>query len=56
MFFNKNHTNYTIEQNKAALDGNDDKRHILPNRISTLALGHYKIYNINNNAAASNDV
>ena len=55
LFFNKNHTIYTIEQNKVALDANDDKRHILPNRISTLALGHYKIYN-NNNAAASNDV
>ena len=38
-----NHQLYTKEINKIALNGDDDKRHILPDRIQTLALGHYRI-------------
>ena len=37
------HQIYTQENNKVALSATDTKRHILPDGISTLALGHYKI-------------
>ena len=37
------HEVYTEEINKVALSGDDDKRYILPNRVNTLALGHYHI-------------
>ena len=37
------HEVYTEEVNKVALSANDDKRYILEDGISTLALGHYRI-------------
>ena len=37
------HEVYTEEVNKIALSASDDKRYILEDGISTLALGHYKI-------------
>ena len=37
------HEVFTEEVNKVALSGDDDKRYILPNRVNTLALGHYRI-------------
>ena len=37
------HDIFTEEVNKEALSANDDKRYILEDGISTLALGHYKI-------------
>lgn len=39
----KNHRLFTIRQNKIALSGFDNKRHILPNNIDTLPFGHYSI-------------
>jgi hypothetical protein len=33
----------TIQQEKKALSYNDDKRFVLSDKISTLALGHYLI-------------
>ena len=39
----KDHILYTNEVNKIALSGTDDKRHILKDSVSTLALGHYKL-------------
>ncbi|MCG8374751.1 MAG: hypothetical protein MI700_14505, partial [Balneolales bacterium] len=39
----RNHEVFTEEVNKVALSGNDDKRFILPNRVNTLAHGHYRI-------------
>ena len=42
-FRSRNHNLYTEHITKVALDRNDDKRHILPDGISTLALGHYKL-------------
>ena len=38
-----NHNIYTEEINKVALSSNDDKRHLLKGRTTTLALGHYRI-------------
>ena len=37
------HNVYTEEVNKVALSREDDKRHILPNGVDTLSIGHYKI-------------
>ena len=37
------HDVYTEEVNKVALSREDDKRHILPNWVDTLSLGHYRI-------------
>lgn len=37
------HRVYTMNINKVALNSNDDKRFILPDGISTLAIGHYLI-------------
>lgn len=37
------HRVYSIEQSKHILDANDDKRYILPDRVSTLAFGHHEI-------------
>ncbi|GFU20138.1 uncharacterized protein TNCV_2557301 [Trichonephila clavipes] len=39
------HEIHSIQVNKIALSGKDDKRHILPDRVHTLALGHYAIQN-----------
>lgn len=39
----KDHVVYTITQNKIALSGADDKRHILPDGINTLPHGHYSL-------------
>jgi hypothetical protein len=33
----------TIKTMKLALNRSDDKRHVLPDRVHTLAHGHYKI-------------
>ena len=38
-----NHQLYTEEVNKIALNGDDDKRHVLENNSDTLTLGHYKL-------------
>lgn len=39
-----NHNVYTIQQTKVALNPDDDKRYLIkPNRINTLAWGHYAI-------------
>jgi hypothetical protein len=38
-----NHEFYTEENNKIALNGDDDKRHILADGIDTLALNHHSI-------------
>ena len=37
------HEIFGVKVNKIALSANDDKRFILPDRIHTLAWGHYKI-------------
>ena len=37
------HEIFTVEINKVALSGNDDKRIILEDRIQTLAYGHYSL-------------
>ena len=39
----RNHEVTTEKVNKVALSGDDDKRFILPNKVDTLALGHYRI-------------
>ena len=36
-------TTYSVEQSKVALSFADDKRFILEDKITTLALGHYRI-------------
>jgi hypothetical protein len=38
------HKIYTVEQKKVALSSNDDKRHILPNRVDTLPWGYRSIH------------
>lgn len=43
MIRSRNHQLYTETLNKKALCCFDDKRYVLPNRIDTLAHGHYKI-------------
>lgn len=43
------HKVYSIEQEKKMLNGADDKRFILKDRISTLAWGHFRIENEKNN-------
>ncbi|XP_064644737.1 uncharacterized protein LOC135498413 [Lineus longissimus] len=43
VFRSRNHQLYTEQVSKVALDSNDDKRTILPDGISTLALGHYSL-------------
>ena len=40
-FQNREHNMYTTTRSKIALDANDDKRVILPDKISTLPYGHY---------------
>ena len=37
------HEIFTEEINKVALNGNDDKRIIMADRIKTMAYGHYSI-------------
>lgn len=44
----KSHTVYTIEQRKLGLSAQDDKRFILPDKINTLAWGHYSLKNDDN--------
>ena len=39
----RHHQIFTLACNKKALSSNDDKRHILPDGIHTLAHGHYLI-------------
>jgi hypothetical protein len=39
----RKHEIYSIHQNKLALSSKDEKRHVLENKINTLAFGHYKI-------------
>lgn len=43
MIRNFNHKLYTIKQKKIALSSFDNKRHILPDGINTLAWGHYSL-------------
>ncbi len=38
----RRHTLYAEEVNKVVMSANDDKRVILPDRVQTLAIGHYK--------------
>ena len=42
-FRSRKHEIFTEEVNKVALSANDDKRIILPNKINTLAYGHYSL-------------
>ena len=42
-FHHKNHTIYTIQESKVALDSNDNKRVILNDHISTLSYGHWRL-------------
>ena len=42
----RDHDIYTEEVNKIALSREDDERNILPNRVDTLALRHYRIKDI----------
>ena len=42
----QSHQLYSITLNKIGLSPYDDKRYILPNGVSTLAHGHYKIPNL----------
>lgn len=42
-FRSKNHTVFSVKQNKIALSPFDNKRYILENNINTLPWGHYKI-------------
>ena len=42
-FRSKNHQLSTIEQSKVALSAFDNKRYILPDGISSVPYGHYKI-------------
>ena len=37
------HEVYSEEVNKVALSSKDDKRHVLEDKIHTLALGHYRL-------------
>ena len=37
------HRIFTETMTKIALSADGDKRHVLPDKISTLALGHYKL-------------
>jgi hypothetical protein len=45
MFGTKNHTIYSMEQNKLAISCFDNKRFILDDSINTMAYGHYKLKN-----------
>ena len=42
-FHHKNHNIYTVKESKIAMDRNDDKRVILNDNISTLAIGHWRL-------------
>lgn len=46
LFRSDYHTMYTELKNKVALSYKDDKRYILPDNVSTLAWGHYRIEEI----------
>jgi len=37
------HEVYSVEVNKVALSSEDDKRHVLPNKTYTVALGHHSL-------------
>ena len=43
VFRSRKHEIFTEEVNKVALSANDDKRIILPNKVNTLAYGHYSL-------------
>ena len=43
IFRSRLHQVHTLEFCKKSLSSNDDKRHILPDGIHTLAHGHYRI-------------
>ena len=42
-FENRQHNIYTVTRSKVALDANDDKRVILGDKLTTLAIGHYRL-------------
>ena len=39
----RKHEVYSEEINKVALSADDDKRHVLEDKIHTMALGHYSL-------------
>lgn len=50
------HNVYSISQTKVALNPDDDKRYIIkPNRIDTLAWGHYRIRELENELEPMNE-
>ena len=44
------HEIYTEEVNKVALNGSDDKRIIMADRIRTMAYGHYQVNQVSENS------
>jgi len=43
IFRSDRHEVYSEEVNKVALSSEYDKRHVLPNKTDTVALGHYSL-------------
>ena len=48
IFRSRKHQAYTEEKNKIALSSKDDKRIVKPNKIDTLAYGHFSLGSPNN--------